>query len=232
MTCLQVCVQRGLPLDYRLQNNGCTKTCGGGIIDYSLVCVEIEGKTERPVDSSLCISQNIPRPPIPTTACSAVSCPPLFLLTAWSTCSSSCDEGTRTRTVRYVIFVITCSMLLFYLLAIYLFRCRQIQANGIQIDVGISVCVDAGLSAPESSEACNVVIRVRRTGNLNPCPLPENFEFETSPWSTCTQSCHLGRRTRTVRCREIDRVNEGYGRVYDDEVCIRLGHIKPPTIEA
>lgn len=111
------------------------------------------------------------------------------------------------------------------------FRCRQIGANGLQTDVGIAVCVNAGLTAPESVEPCNVILRVRRTGNLNPCPVPENFVFETSPWSACTQACHKGRRTRTVRCREIDRVRGGLGRVYEDEVCIRLGHVKPANIE-
>ena len=95
------------------------------------------------------------------------------------------------------------------------------------------MCEASGLTVPESSEPCNVVLRVRRTGDLNPCPVPENFEFETSPWSACTENCHKGRRTRTVRCREINQAvgGEKYGRVYEDEVCIRLGHIKPASIE-
>ena len=103
---LQVCVQRGLPLEYRLQNNGCTDPCGGGLIDYSLVCVEIDGKATRPVDNSLCAAQQIPRPDIPVTPCNEVACPPQITLTAWSTCSSSCEEGVRFRTVRYVIFTV------------------------------------------------------------------------------------------------------------------------------
>ena len=97
--------------------------------------------------------------------------------------------------------------------------------------MAVSVCIDSGLTAPGSTEQCNAISRVRRTGDLNPCPVPENFMFETSEWSACTETCHRGRRTRTVRCREIDRELSRLSRVYPDRVCIDLGHLKPADIE-
>ncbi|KAI6645843.1 A disintegrin and metalloproteinase with thrombospondin motifs 18-like isoform X2 [Oopsacas minuta] len=202
-----VCIQAGLPLEYRLERGECTRPCGGGVYAYTIVCVEITpDQVAVPVSVDRCISLQLPRPTIPLERCNAIACPPQFLLGAWSSCSSSCEEGTRTRTV----------------------RCRQIGANGLQTNVGISVCEDAGLTIPVAIEPCNVINRVRRTGDLNPCPVPENFGFETSPWSACTLTCHLGRRTRTVRCREINLQQLGqYGRVYPDEVCLRLGHERP-----
>ena len=95
----------------------------------------------------------------------------------------------------------------------------------------MSVCVDFGLPELNNTEQCNTILRVRRTGNLNPCPVQDNFEWETSPWSACTQTCHLGRRRRTVRCREKPREPGQEGRVYPDETCIDLDLPKPPNMD-
>ena len=93
--------------------------------------------------------------------------------------------------------------------------------------MALSVCITSGLTAPDSTEQCNVIQRVRRTGELDPCPIPENFMFETSEWSACTETCRRGRRTRTVECREIDRETIRLRREYPDRVCTDLGHTKP-----
>ena len=97
-----MCLQAAPNVEYRLENRGCTKTCGGGVIDFQLVCVEIgDGAVATPVDESVCIQQQIPRPQVPTETCNNLPCPPQFILGAWTPCSSSCEQGTRARSVRY-----------------------------------------------------------------------------------------------------------------------------------
>ena len=108
-----------------------------------------------------------------------------------------------------------------------IFRCRQIDANGIQRFVDISVCEGAGLTIPQASEACPVI----RTDGFTPCDIPKNYAFLTSEWSSCSHSCQEGRRTRSIQCREIDRLYGGFGDVFQDEVCIRLGLKKPAAFE-
>ena len=71
------------------------------MIDFQVVCVEIgAGGVATPVDDSLCDQQQIERPQVPTETCSNFPCPPQIILGPWNACSSSCEQGSRTRTVR------------------------------------------------------------------------------------------------------------------------------------
>lgn len=71
----------------------CTQTCGGGVQQREVVCLDPQGRPSRDCPEEL--------RPLASRSCSSLPCPSWFL-EEWSTCSKTCGRGFRRRQLRCI----------------------------------------------------------------------------------------------------------------------------------
>lgn len=79
----------------------CSKTCGGGVQTRTAQCIhEIARGHENAVEVPVSQCEE----PMPRTSkfCNVFECEPKWVTEAWSSCSSSCDDGIKSRNVKCV----------------------------------------------------------------------------------------------------------------------------------
>ncbi|XP_026071934.1 ADAMTS-like protein 3 [Carassius auratus] len=199
----------------------CSASCGNrGTQMRKVRCLTSEGQ-EMP--HSTCY--HLPKPISQPRPCNLLDCPPSWVSTVWSRCSSSCGRGFRERRV----------------------SCQQVEASGSVRDLSSTAC--EGSARPEDREECSSHVCVEwLTGPWGKCTgrclgsavatqsrtvSCRHFSNSTSktcdpkerpssvrncssemcdvhwkvfPWRTCTAACGSGFQSRRVEC--IHRQNK------------------------
>ncbi|XP_022084205.1 uncharacterized protein LOC110975757 [Acanthaster planci] len=136
----------------------CPVSCGTGIQIRSVVCQDqLEGVV---VEDLLCTQTR----PSTTQLCNAGQCPTInveYVMGEFQPCSVTCGTGVQVRSV----------------------ECRDNEGN----QVAESFCLDAGLSRPSSTQACDTGVS---------CGL----RYVAGPYGQCSVSCGIGIRTRMIYC--------------------------------
>ncbi|TRY92706.1 hypothetical protein DNTS_032936, partial [Danionella cerebrum] len=195
--------------------SSCSTSCGNrGSQVRRLKCVTSEG---REMPHSVC--QHLPKPSRQSQACNLMDCPPSWVSTVWSKCSSPCGHGFRERRV----------------------SCQQLQASGSIKVLSSSTC--EGSPRPQEREGCSSqtcvewltspwgkcagrclgpamatqsrTVSCRRFSNSTStiCDSRErppslrncssemcDVYWKVSPWRTCTVACGRGFQSRRVNC--------------------------------
>ncbi|XP_055956376.1 uncharacterized protein LOC126819637 [Patella vulgata] len=73
----------------------CTTTCGGGLQQTIVVCVDT--RTQAVVTNENC--QQVERPAAKAVTCNSRPCPARWEMSEWSSCSTTCGSGIQSRTV-------------------------------------------------------------------------------------------------------------------------------------
>nr|XP_003198947.4 ADAMTS-like protein 3 [Danio rerio] len=193
----------------------CSSSCGNrGTQMKKIKCVSSEGR-----ESSHAACHYLPKPSSQTRPCNLLHCPPSWVSTVWSRCSSSCGRGFRERRV----------------------SCQQVEASGSVKVLPSSEC--EGSPRPEdrqecSSQACvewisgpwgkcagrclgpamatqtrTVSCRLFSNSTSKTCDPKErpsavrncssemcDVHWKVFPWRTCTVACGSGFQSRRVEC--------------------------------
>ena len=158
----------------------CSETCGGGVAYRQVYCAvttssrkvsvgEIDAfKVDSEIlEEGLCTSSK----PRTSQSCDLGACPIYeFVSSEWGQCSKACGEGKRSRTI----------------------SCVEINAGDVQSDA--TNCNEAGLTAPESDQKCQLRVCNACIGDVCLGVWKSGF------WTSCTKLCGVGVRTRTVSC--------------------------------
>ncbi|XP_065189279.1 SCO-spondin-like [Sycon ciliatum] len=203
----------------------CTVTCGGGVQDRIVQCLQLQATGQRvAVDDLLC---EFDLRPVEIQACRQTDCPPEWHTTAYGECSVTCGGGRKRRAV----------------------TCQQLRGDGVTLPVSDSQCAAAGLRpdtendcgnvdcSPEwrpleftpCSRTCGGGTRTRAVlceqllgsgvtvprddsaciANDKPAVIERCMENDCDhiwvyqTWSECSQTCGRGTRRRTVFCEQL-----------------------------
>uniref|UniRef100_A0A6Q2YPM5 ADAMTS-like 3 n=1 Tax=Esox lucius TaxID=8010 RepID=A0A6Q2YPM5_ESOLU len=206
----------------------CSASCGGrGTRTRRVRCVTLEGREVLP---SMC--HHLPRPASAQLACNLHDCPPSWVASVWSKCSTSCGRGWRQRQV----------------------TCGQVEAGGAVRTLAPSVC--GRTTRPTSrlectSDSCSAWCsgkclgptltfqkrsvwcrHVNGTTNCDPSERPPSVRncsselcdvhWRVGPWRACTAACGSGFQSRRVDC-----AHRRSGRTLADHHC--TWHRRPAT---
>ncbi|XP_019911543.2 ADAMTS-like protein 3 [Esox lucius] len=213
----------------------CSASCGGrGTRTRRVRCVTLEGREVLP---SMC--HHLPRPASAQLACNLHDCPPSWVASVWSKCSTSCGRGWRQRQV----------------------TCGQVEAGGAVRTLAPSVC--GRTTRPTSrlectSDSCSAWVtstwgkcsgkclgptltfqkrsvwcrHVNGTTNCDPSERPPSVRncsselcdvhWRVGPWRACTAACGSGFQSRRVDC-----AHRRSGRTLADHHC--TWHRRPAT---
>ncbi|KAB0368873.1 hypothetical protein FD755_019907, partial [Muntiacus reevesi] len=95
----------------------CSLTCGVGLQTRDVFCSHL---LSREINETVILADELCRQPKPTTvqACNRFNCPPAWYPAQWQPCSTSCGEGTQTRSA----------------------VCRKVLKTGVSATVNSSLC--------------------------------------------------------------------------------------------
>ncbi|KAB0360387.1 hypothetical protein FD754_004543 [Muntiacus muntjak] len=95
----------------------CSLTCGVGLQTRDVFCSHL---LSREINETVILADELCRQPRPTTvqACNRFNCPPAWYPAQWQPCSTSCGEGTQTRSA----------------------VCRKVLKTGVSATVNSSLC--------------------------------------------------------------------------------------------
>uniref|UniRef100_T1J214 Peptidase M12B domain-containing protein n=1 Tax=Strigamia maritima TaxID=126957 RepID=T1J214_STRMM len=213
----------------------CSVTCGDGIQERYVVCIENDG---RVVPSTYCESE-----PIETQQnCTMSQCPAWKLDSEWSTCTASCNVGMQTRRPfcsydNQTVEDSFCSgippMTMTRSCNTHQCPMRWVTTNWSQVFVTNSCgkgrqtrsvyCInDDGIKVNEQLCGSSKRPRLRRACNKQPCP----YTWKTGFWSDCSVTCGPGVQTRTAFCHEVN----AYGWMNPDPVLAGCKENERPTI--
>ncbi|XP_070560196.1 ADAMTS-like protein 1 [Ptychodera flava] len=221
----------------------CSATCGVSIRARTVECVE--QTTNTVVDDSFCLERNLVRPAAQED-CIVPDCV-AFTVGPWGECSATCGTSTRTRSVTCVILgtdtvvdqaqcaaaglaapaaVESCAVPDCFIYNIGAwgecsatcgtsFRTRTVSCVvvGTSEPVDNGNCAAAGLTAAPSVELCTVPA----------CPV---YSFNVGTWSSCSATCGVSIRARTVEC-----VEQTTNTVVDDSFCLERNLVRPVAQE-
>ena len=228
----------------------CSVTCGPGTRTRSVTCRDDTANSD--VSNSICTATpGIGARPTSTQICSNHDCY-AWSSTAWSTCSTTCGDGTQTRSL----------------------TCANLSAGNTTVDPAL--CDTYAAPRPSTSQVCRVKdcydwsigswttcpatcgygTQTRTVDCINlsagntvassaacksffgastpmpnttqPCKLSSCYAWHTSIWSDCSVPCAgVGMRTRTRQCWDLTE-----NVVASDSACTGLGLAPPVTQEA
>ncbi|XP_028411350.1 LOW QUALITY PROTEIN: SCO-spondin-like [Dendronephthya gigantea] len=183
------------------QWSACSKSCDGGVQTRTITCVNDHvGK---------CLVKD---EPARTRKCSEVPCP-RWKVGQWSSCSKSCNGGTKTRNVSCENSSVG--------------DCLLKNKPGETMQCGIVPCPAWSVGEwSECSKSCDGGTQSRTVSCVNnevgdcskehkpvsnqncselPCPF-----WDVGSWSSCSRSCNGGTKSRTVTCRNsnVGKCNE------------------------
>uniref|UniRef100_A0A3P8ZCQ7 ADAMTS-like 3 n=1 Tax=Esox lucius TaxID=8010 RepID=A0A3P8ZCQ7_ESOLU len=225
---------RNVKFAWRLGDwTACSASCGGrGTRTRRVRCVTLEGREVLP---SMC--HHLPRPASAQLACNLHDCPPSWVASVWSKCSTSCGRGWRQRQV----------------------TCGQVEAGGAVRTLAPSVC--GRTTRPTSrlectSDSCSAWVTStwgkcsgkclgptltfqKRSVQTHSAGLSESFplrppsvrncsselcdvHWRVGPWRACTAACGSGFQSRRVDC-----AHRRSGRTLADHHC--TWHRRPAT---
>ncbi|CAH1796958.1 unnamed protein product [Owenia fusiformis] len=122
----------------------CSKTCGGGVQETLIVCVPNLGSGIVTVTEDNCDVDT--KPTKQKVECKNNPCPPGWETSPWSTCSTTCGKGQKTRTV----------------------ECKQNINNGLHLLVSARECLNE--PKPATSTMCETTVCFRwHTGSWGAC---------------------------------------------------------------
>uniref|UniRef100_A0A1X7U7C0 Ig-like domain-containing protein n=1 Tax=Amphimedon queenslandica TaxID=400682 RepID=A0A1X7U7C0_AMPQE len=139
----------------------CNKICNGGYRTRNITCVS--SVTNMTIDDRFCTAGTEPRT---IEQCNIHLCPYQYVVDRWSPCSSTCMGGLRNRTV----------------------RCYNVMTQQFIDD---SLCMDEGLTRPNTTHACGV-------GDCPPL-----YSWLVSHYGPCSVTCGRGTQSRTVTCHNV-----------------------------
>ena len=201
----------------------CSVSCGGGLQERSVECVE----------PSVCSWGNAPSP---VQSCNSQQCPPSWSLSSWSSCSLQCGAGSMQRGAQCLQWLSNGTVL-----SVNSSQCTQTQpsingecnvfpcpswaysswsACSAQCGLGVQnrsvVCLNYdGTFAANTACASQPQLPLQQTcGEDTPCP-----HWHRSLWTPCSEQCGGGFQTRNLTCRmPHDAVYEGM--LVDPSLCL------------
>ncbi|MGH0153100.1 UNVERIFIED_CONTAM: hypothetical protein FKN15_061142 [Acipenser sinensis] len=223
----------------------CSESCGGGLQEAVVIC--LNEQTREVVEESFCVSHR--RPPQLLKACSMEPCPPRWETGKWSSCSSTCGVGLRTRDV-------TCTHLLSResneTVTLSGEKCRPAKPTQVQACNRFD-CPSAWYPQDwqQCSRSCGGGVQTReilckqRLADGSFLELPETFcsppnpitqqpcenracpaEWGALEWSQCSASCGEGIQVLPVVCRKMDE--NGQYVTLDSSSCSNL--LQPSSV--
>lgn len=151
----------------------CNKFCGGGVQVTRFVCVREQSQMQVP--ERRC--HHLEKPVGQSIRCNTRPCPAKWRAGAWGECSVSCGDGFRSREL----------------------ECVQEVTPVLTMRVADGACIEPRVLPVK--EACSMSPCDKHEGKLpaddHPVPKPK---WNAEPWSECSSSCGIGKRTRIVSC--------------------------------
>ncbi|XP_053716343.1 ADAMTS-like protein 1 isoform X1 [Synchiropus splendidus] len=219
----------------------CSQTCGGGVQQSVIICVNQQ--TEEEVPHTHCLMSH--RPPSLVQNCSTQPCPPRWVTGSWTSCSASCGIGLMSRSV-------VCSR-----------KDIPIEVLAEEACAGpkpVPVQVCNRLDCPpgwevgdwqQCSQSCGGGVQLRQvvcrqrladgrvldqTGSLCTSKRPANHqtcsnqecpaEWLSSDWTKCSVTCGAGTQRRQVTCQRLG--DAGSLKVLDPKDCSTV--VRPTSV--
>ncbi|XP_043279852.1 thrombospondin type-1 domain-containing protein 4-like [Venturia canescens] len=171
----------------------CSKTCGGGVQTRIYICIREHSQSHVPTKRC----HGLEKPADIQSRCNVGPCPPKWRLGAWSKCSVSCGSGVRVRE----------------------YECVQEVNNLLTVRVADGACMESKSSSDNetcSMPSCEHDSRFIVDSSRN---TSVTSRWNVGEWSSCSTSCGIGRKTRTVSCAKHDRYCGSLTKPSEQEFC-------------